>query len=229
MQDGHASLGFRAARATSLFIVFLAALIFISAGTLDYWQGWLHLANFTFWTAAIGWYVVRYDPALAEKRMSSGPTAETAPAQKRIQAYNSVAMLALYIASCLDYRFSWSSVPVAVVILGNVLTALGFIGCLVVFRQNSYAAATVGIQEGQVVISDGLYGVVRHPMYGSALFLFGGVPLALGSYWGLLVVPFIVGGLVTRLLDEEEHLRADLPGYAAYCERVRYRLLPFIY
>ncbi|TKT55338.1 isoprenylcysteine carboxylmethyltransferase family protein [Rhizobium sp. LC145] len=229
MQEDSARLGARTARATVLFIVFLAILIFVTAGTLNYWQGWLYLANFTFWIAVTGWYVVTYDPALAARRMRSGPTAETEPAQKRIQAFNSVVMIALYLVSCLDYRFSWSSVPTAIVILGNIFTALGFIGCLIVFRQNSYAAATVGVQAGQTVVSDGLYGIVRHPMYSAALLLFAGTPLALGSYWGLLPVLFIVGGLVARLLDEEKHLRLNLAGYAAYCEKVRYRLIPLLY
>ncbi|WP_105437625.1 isoprenylcysteine carboxylmethyltransferase family protein [Neorhizobium sp. T25_13] len=229
MQEQSNRLGLRTAKITALFMAFLAILIFACAGTLDYWQAWLYLANFTAWTIGTGWYVVTHSPELAEKRLSAGPGSETLPAQKRIQAYNSVVMLTLYVVSALDYRFSWSSTPVVLVIVGNILTALGFAGCLAVFRQNSYASATVGVQPSQSVVSDGLYGLVRHPMYSSAMFLFSGAPLALGSLWGLLLVPPIVGGLVARLIDEERHLRAELQGYAAYCERVRYRLIPGIY
>jgi protein-S-isoprenylcysteine O-methyltransferase Ste14 len=229
MQEHSNRLGVRTTKVTAIFIAFLAILIFACAGTLNYWQAWLYLANFTAWTIGTGWYVVTHSPELAEKRLSAGPGSETQPAQERIQAYNSVVIMALYVVSALDYRFSWSSTPVGLVVIGNILTALGFAGCLAVFRQNSYASATVDVQPGQRVVSDGLYGLVRHPMYSSALLLFAGVPLALGSLWGLVLVPPIVAGLVARLIDEERHLRAELQGYAAYCERVRYRLVPRIY
>lgn len=111
-------------------------------------------------------------------------------------------------------------------LLGNVLIALGFVGCFFVFRQNSFAAATVRVTEEQRVISTELYGMVRHPMYASVLPMFLGVPLALGSYWGVLVVLPVLGGLVARLLDEEKHLVKQLPGYADYREKVRWRLFP---
>jgi protein-S-isoprenylcysteine O-methyltransferase Ste14 len=103
------------------------------------------------------------------------------------------------------------------------------VGCLFVFRQNSFASATIGITKGQTVITNGLYSIVRHPMYTAGLLIFLGAPLSLGSWWGLIVVPFLIGGLVTRLLDEEKYLSADLCGYGAYCERVRYRLVPLVY
>lgn len=229
MEERPTGLGARLTRSTVLFIIFLAALIFACAGTVDYWQAWVYLANFAVWTGAIGAYLAKYNPTLAERRLNSGPASEQQPAQKRIQAFNSVAILALYAVSGLQHRFAGSSMPIGLVIAGNLLTALGFVGCLFVFRQNSFASATIGIAKGQTVVTNGLYGIVRHPMYTAGLLIFLGAPLSLGSWWGLIAVPFLIGGLVTRLLDEEKYLSADLLGYGAYCERVRYRLVPLVY
>lgn len=226
MRETTASLGRRAAEATLKFMVFLAVLIFLAAGTLSYWQGWLFIANFCGWSVAMTVYFIRRDPELVERRLRVGPAAEREPAQKRIQLFMSVVIIALLIGSVLDWRFGWSAVPVSVVILGNGLIAAGYIACFVVLRENSFASATVEVREGQRVISSGPYALVRHPMYAGALPLFAGMPLALGSWWGLAGMIPIVAGLAARLLDEEKHLVRDLPGYDAYRRKVRYRLVP---
>ncbi|TCL74853.1 protein-S-isoprenylcysteine O-methyltransferase Ste14 [Rhizobium sp. BK251] len=226
MQAGPDDLGKRAAWATLKFMAFLAVLLFACAGTLAWWQGWLFLANFCGWSIATTLYFYRHDRALLERRMRVGPTAEREPAQKRIQLFNVLVMMVLFVVSALDRRFGWSDVPWVAVIAGNLLIAIAFLGFFVVLRQNSFASATVQIVEGQRVISDGLYGIVRHPMYAAAFPLAVGLPLALGSWWGLVGVPLFVAGLVARLLDEEKHLARDLPGYAEYRSRVRYRLFP---
>ncbi|CDM58355.1 hypothetical protein LPU83_2703 [Rhizobium favelukesii] len=205
----------------------MLGMIFLAVGSMSYWQDWLFLANFCGWCAALMAYFVKRDPALVRQRLSVGPAAEREPSQKRIQLFNSIAIIALFVVSALDCRFGWSgTIPVAVVLLGNVLIALGFVGCFFVFRQNSFAAAMVRVTEEQRVISTGLYGMVRHPMYASVLPMFLGVPLALGCYWGVLVVLPVPGGLVARLLDEEKHLVKQLTGYADYREKVRWRLFP---
>ncbi len=229
MASGVQGIGRQATVATVKFCLLMLAMIFLAAGSLSYWQGWLFLLHFCGWCAALTAYFVRRDPELVRKRMSVGPTAEREPSQKRIQSFNSIAILALFIISALDHRFGWSVVPAPVVLLGNALIAVGFIGCFFVLRQNSFAAATVGVTAEQRVISTGLYGVVRHPMYGSALAMFFGVPLALGSYWGVLVVFPVIGGLIARLLDEEKYLVRNLAGYAEYRNEIRWRLLPGIW
>lgn len=223
-------IGRRATVSTIKFCVVMVVMILLAAGSVFYWQGWLFLLNFCGWCAALTAYFVRHDPKLVEQRLSVGPAAERQPSQRKIQLFNSIAIIALFVVSALDYRFGWSgTVPVAIVLLGNALVAVGFIGCFFVFRQNSFAAATVGVTPEQRVISTGLYGSVRHPMYASVLPMFLGVPLALGSYWGALIVLALLGGLVARLLDEEQHLMRDLPGYADYRHEVRWRLFPGVW
>jgi protein-S-isoprenylcysteine O-methyltransferase Ste14 len=169
---------------------------------------------------------MRRDPALLERRMRGGPLAEKRPAQKRIMVFASIGFLALLVVPALDYRFGWSVVPLAGVIAGNAFVAIGFLVIFLVYRENTFTAATIQIAEGQKVISSGPYAIVRHPMYaGGTLYLIG-TPLALGSYWGLAAVAAMLPFLIWRLLDEERFLAANLPGYAAYQQRVAYRLVP---
>lgn len=229
MPDRAPDLGRRAAAGNAKFLVALAVIIFVAAGTLAYWQGWLFLANFAAWSAGISAYVYYRDPALLEKRMRAGPAAETEPVQKRIQLFTSIVMAALIILSALDYRFGWSSVPAWAVILGNLLIAAGFLFVAFVFRENSFASATIQVSADQTVVSTGPYAFVRHPMYAAVLPLAGGIPLALASFWGLVIVPLIMAGLILRLIDEERHLCRDLRGYEGYRRRVTYRLLPGIW
>ncbi|MDX3924403.1 MAG: isoprenylcysteine carboxylmethyltransferase family protein [Shinella sp.] len=227
--DGSDDLEKRAAKATLGFVVALAIMIFLAAGSLSYWQGWLFLIHFSAWCAGLTYYFLKHDPALIERRLRVGPAAERESSQKRIQLFTSIVTIALFIGSVLDYRFGFSVVPVPMVVLGHVLIAAGFLACYFVFRENSYASATVEVREGQRVVSSGPYGLVRHPMYAGVLPLFLGIPLALGSYWLLIGILFVLVGLVARLLDEERHLSANLPGYGEYCRKVRYRLLPGIW
>jgi protein-S-isoprenylcysteine O-methyltransferase Ste14 len=138
-------------------------------------------------------------------------------------------VVAVAVVSALDHRFGWSSVPTAVVVVGDVLVAVGIGLAYAVITQNNYAAATITVEAGQPVVSTGVYGVVRHPMYVGALTMTIGTPLALGSYWGLLVVVAGVLVFVARILDEERALRQDLEGYAEYMDKVRYRLVPGVW
>ena len=129
----------------------------------------------------------------------------------------------------IDHRFSWSDVPLAVVIAGDVFVALGFFVIFFVFRENTYAAATIEVASGQKVISTGPYAIVRHPMYSGALVMLLGTPLALGSWWGLLMFIPMIFIIAWRLLDEEKFLSGSLSGYKDYCQKVQYRLVPFIW
>jgi protein-S-isoprenylcysteine O-methyltransferase Ste14 len=141
----------------------------------------------------------------------------------------SLGFIGLLVVPGLDHRFGWSQAPAAVAVFGNILLLLGWLGILFVFRANSYAAATIQVSSGQTVISTGPYGIVRHPMYASALLMLLGIPLALGSWWGVLVWAALLPALAWRLLDEERVLLRDLKGYSEYRQQVRFRLIPFVW
>jgi protein-S-isoprenylcysteine O-methyltransferase Ste14 len=210
-----------------LFLV-MAALLFVPAGTLDYWQAWLFLATYFAASLAITVYLVNYDPELLARRMRGGPFAEKEPAQKIIMSLTSLGFIALIVLPAVDHRLGWSQMPPIGIVAGNVLMLLGWIGIFLVFRENSFAASTIEAASDQSVISSGPYAVIRHPMYAAALLMLIGIPIALGSWWGVLVVVAIVPAIVWRLLDEENFLVRHLPDYVAYQGRVRFRLLPFV-
>jgi protein-S-isoprenylcysteine O-methyltransferase Ste14 len=220
---------FTALRNLLLGVVGLGVLIFIPAGTLAYWQGWIAIVVIMAATTTTGLYLASYDPALLERRKKFGPGAETRPAQKIIIGLALVTTLALLVLSPLDHRFGWSYVPPWLSLVGNVLIAAGFLMQLPVFRANTFGGSTIEIVPDQTVISTGPYAIVRHPMYVGVIVMLAGVPLALGSLWGLALLAIVVPSLAWRILDEEAMLMRDLPGYAQYALRVRYRLVPGIW
>jgi len=224
-----ASLAYRAWLSLVLLAAFMGALIFGLAGTLRYSQAWVYLVLFFGLSGLLTAELLRRDPALLERRMKGGPQAERRPAQRVIMVGASLAFLSLLAVPALDYRFHWSSVPVAGIVLGNVLFAIGFLFVGRVYRENTYTSATIEIHEGQRVIDTGPYAIVRHPMYSGALLYMLGTPLALGSYWGLLGFVLMLLVIVWRLQDEERMLARELPGYAEYRQRVRWRLLPGVW
>jgi protein-S-isoprenylcysteine O-methyltransferase Ste14 len=223
------SLNMRAIRASLLGLLVMAALLFLPAGTLAYWQAWVFIAVFAGASSAITVYLAIRDPQLLERRMHAGPHAEKEKTQKIAMLLALVGFIALLIVPALDYRFGWSRVPPSVSLAGDALVALGFLLIFFVFKENSYGASTIQVAEGQRVVSTGPYALLRHPMYAGALLLIAGTPLALGSCWGLLVILVVVPALVWRLVDEEEFLKRNLAGYAEYADRVRYRLVPFVW
>lgn len=207
----------------------IAPLIFIPAGTLDYWQAWLFLACYFSASLIVSLWLARHDPALLERRMRGGPFAEGERSQKIIMTMTSIAFVALLVVPGLDRRYGWSHMPNAIPIVGDILLLAGWMGIFVVFRANTYAAATIGVTSGQTVISTGPYGLVRHPMYAAALLMLFGIPLSLGSWWGVLAMVALVAALAWRLIDEEQVLVRDLNGYAEYRRKVRWRLIPFLW
>jgi len=210
-------------------ILVVGAIIFAAAGTTDYWQAWLFLACYFAASLVVSFWLARNDTALLERRMRGGPFAEGERSQKIIMAITSLGFVALLVVPGLDRRFGWSSMPGSVAILGDLLLLLGWLGILAVFRANSYAAATIQVTSGQTVISIGPYALVRHPMYAAALVMLLGIPVALGSWWGALVLVALVPALGWRLIDEERLLLRDLDGYAEYRRKVRWRLIPYIW
>lgn len=209
--------------------IVMGLLLFLAAGTVRYWQGCGYLAVFFGASFLITLYLMKRDPALLERRLRGGPTAEKEKLQKIIMSFTSVGFIALLVVSALDHRFMWSSVPLPMVIAGDMLTALGFCIVFVVYKENTFASARIEVAPDQKVISTGPYAVVRHPMYAGSLLYLVGTPLALGSYWGLLALAAMMPFLIWRLFDEERLLSKNLPGYTEYCATVRWRLIPGVF
>jgi protein-S-isoprenylcysteine O-methyltransferase Ste14 len=210
-------------------VVVLGILIFLPAWTLNYWRAWVFILVFMTSVSVIGVYLSLKDPALLERRKQIGPAAEQSPAQKIIITIAILADLGLLVFCALDYRYGWSSVPSYVSLIGDALVALGLFIDLLVFKENSYGASNVQVEEGQTVIMTGPYALVRHPMYTGVLIMVLGVPLALGSWWGLAIIALVAPVLAWRILDEEKLLKKDLPGYEEYEQQVRYRLVPYLW
>jgi len=210
-------------------LVVFGLLVFWPAGTFDYWQGWAFTAVFAASTTIPSIYLAATNPAALKRRMQAGPAAETRPLQKIIITIAFLSLAAMIVVSALDFRFGWSSVPAAVSVVGDALVAVGLLIAMITTIQNGYAAANIRVESGQTVVSTGVYSVVRHPMYFGNGVLMIGIPLALGSYWGLLFVLPGLAGLVTRILDEEKVLTQQLAGYADYAQRVHARLVPYVW
>jgi protein-S-isoprenylcysteine O-methyltransferase Ste14 len=223
------NLYIRAARGLLQLPIMMGVFLFLPAWTFDYWEAWVFIVVFFVCSFAITVYLAIKDPKLLERRMNVGPRAEKEKTQKIIMLLAVVSFAGTIILPALDHRFEWSDVPTSIVVLGNALIILGFLVFLFVFRENTFGASTIEVVEDQRVISTGLYAIVRHPMYTGALILLFGIPLALGSWWGLLMFVPSVAGIVWRLLDEEKFLSKNLEGYTEYWNRVRYRLIPFVW
>jgi len=220
----------RLAWATASGALAFLAVIFIPAGTVDYWQGWAFAGTLLVSSLLVTVYMAINDRELLESRLSMGPTAETTASQRMITAIGFAVFVAAIVIMALDHRFGWSPrVPAYLSLFGDALAVLGIVIYFFVVKENRYAAATIAVVEGQRVVSTGPYAIVRHPMYSGAILVFLGAPLALGSWWGLIFTPLFIGGFAWRLLDEERFLRANLDGYDEYMGAVRYRLAPYIW
>ena len=223
------SLYLKAFGGLAVLFLIMASLLFVAAGTLHYWQAWLFLAVYFLASLAITLYLINNNRALLARRMSGGPFAEKEPAQRIIMALVSIGFVGLILLPAIDHRFGWSHLSIPAILAGDALVLLGWLGIFFVFRENSFASATIESAEDQRVISTGLYAWVRHPMYATLLLMLLGMPVALGSWWGVLVVIAIVPALIWRLTDEERFLVRHLPDYSTYQRRVRYRLLPRVW
>ncbi len=209
--------------------IVMGLLLFIPAGTIHYWQAWVYLLIFLGASLLITLYLMKNDPALLNRRMRGGPTAEKRRTQKLIMLCASIGFIALLVVPALDHRFRWSVMPLPGVIVGDTLVATGFYFIFLVYKENTFSSATIEVAEDQKVISTGPYAIVRHPMYASALLYLAGTPLALGSFWGLIPLVIVIPFLIWRLYDEERFLAENLPGYTEFRKKVRYRLVPRIW
>ena len=206
--------------------VLVGALLFLPAWTLAYPYAWLFMGLLFIPMLVMGIVMFFKSPALLEKRLDGKEKQGT---QKGVVALSALMFPVGFILSALDFRFGWSHVPLGAVIAASVCFLAGYGMYAEVMRENAYLSRTVEVQEGQTVVSTGLYGVVRHPMYLATLLMFLPLPLILGSLWGLIPFALYPVVIVIRILNEEKVLTAELDGYADYKTKVKYRLIPFIW
>jgi protein-S-isoprenylcysteine O-methyltransferase Ste14 len=223
------SLTTRAFAGMAFLMTVMAVMIFVPAGTVHFWQGWLFWCAFSASVVAISVYMLIHVPALVERRMHAGPVAESRPIEKVIQSITGICFVGMLVVGGLDHRFGWSQVPAAVAVLASAIVPVSFWIIYRVFRENSFAGSTIEVAEQQRVITTGLYAHVRHPMYAGALPMLVAMPVALGSWWGLLLVIPLLAGLIERILDEERFLATELSGYDAYRRNVPWRLIPMVW
>ncbi|HTW49248.1 MAG TPA: isoprenylcysteine carboxylmethyltransferase family protein [Acidobacteriaceae bacterium] len=212
------------------FVVMLALLGCIlmgAAGTVRFWQAWAFLALMGGGSIAMVVYLALRDPALLERRMRRE---EKRPMQKVFHYTVMSAWLLAFLLSGLDRRYGWSPVlPWWACALGLAAVAWGLAITFATLRANTFASATIELEKDQRVVSTGPYGIVRHPMYSGIVAIMAGMPIGLGSVAALAASAIMIAMLIIRLLDEEKLLRAELPGYAEYCARVKWRLAPGVY
>ena len=207
-------------------LLLVGLLLFLPAGTFAYPWGWL-LVGLLFVPMLIAGFVMLFRaPDFLAKRLDAK---EKQAAQKGVLAFSGLMFVAGFVVAGLDFRFGWSQMPLWVVIAASVLFLAAYVLYAEVMRENAYLSRTIKVEEGQTVVDTGLYGIVRHPMYAVTILLFLMMPLVLGSWYALIAFAFYPVIIVVRLTDEEKLLTKELPGYAAYKEKVKYRLIPFIW
>lgn len=212
-----------------LLLVLVWLGLFLPAWTLDFFQAWAFWLIFSTSTIIITLYLLKNDIRLLETRIKIGPVAEKEKSQKIIQIFGHILWIFLFIVPGFDHHYHWSNIPLYLVITGDICVLLGFIIIFLVFKENSFASSIIETDREQKVIMTGPYEIVRHPMYTSGLLLVLFIPLALGSYWALFFSLLSFIKIIIRLLYEEKFLLKNLPGYKEYCEKTRYRLIPFIW
>ena len=207
----------------------LGILLFLPAWTLNYWQAWVFIAVFMVTISVFGLYFSIKDPALMNRRTQAGPGAEQSTLQKIVASIAITSLLSVFIVCGLDHRFGWSHMPPIVSWVGDGLEVLSFIMFYWVFKENSFGASSIRVEESQKVISTGPYAIVRHPMYVGTVVMVIGIALGLGSWWALLFLVLQMFVLAIRILDEEKTLENELMGYKEYELKVHYRLLPYLW
>jgi protein-S-isoprenylcysteine O-methyltransferase Ste14 len=204
------------------------SLVSDAAGTTTPWQAEVFALVWLAFCLPIVFYLLTH-PALLRRRLRAGPVGEPEPRQKLIVSLLLLCFAALFVVSALDSVLGRSHLPVFVAPIGDLLVAAGLVLVWLVFRVNPFAAATVNVETEQTVISRGPYALVRHPMYSGGLLLFLGAPLALLSWWGLVLFPPLLVLIIWRLKNEERYLSTHLPGYRDYCAKVTHRLIPSLW
>ena len=207
-------------------LLLVGLLIFLPAGTLAYAQGWLLMGLLFGPMLVAGFVMLAKSPAFLKKRLDAKEKQAT---QKGVVGFSGLMFVAGFVVAGLDFRFGWSDVPTWVIVTASVLFLVSYGLYAEVMRENAYLSRTIKVEEGQKVVDTGLYGIVRHPMYAATILLFLMMPLVLGSWYALIVFGFYPLIIVIRLRDEETLLTRELPGYEAYKQKVKYRIIPFIW
>lgn len=207
-------------------LLLVLALIFLPAGTVNYPYGWLLVGLLFVPMLIAGFVMLAKSPEFLKKRLD---VKEKQATQKGVVAYAGLMFIAGFVVAGLDYRFGWSNMPQWVTIIASVLFLFSYALYAEVMRENAYLSRTIRVEEGQKVVDTGLYGIVRHPMYAVTILLFLMMPLVLGSWYALIAFAFYPVIIIVRLKDEEDLLTRELPGYEAYKEKVKYRIIPFIW
>ena len=214
---------------TAKFLAVVATVLFVSAGTLRFWQAWTYLGLNLVWLTVAGVYFLGRDPALVERRLVQDERGEKEKVQKVVMAiFRALGAATLGVAG-LDRRFGWSAVPPTMVAAGCVVFAAGTAVVFAVFLENTYTSSIIEVDSGQTVVATGPYRALRHPMYAGTLLMGLATPLVLGSYWAALLVPFGWALLVVRILAEERLLSEKLHGYAEYMSKTRSRVIPWVW
>ena len=216
-------------RAISRFsagLLLVLALLFIPAGTWNYPQGWLLMGILFVPMFAAGLVMMKKNPELLKKRLN---VREEEAQQRRVILFSGIMFLAAFISAGLSYRYQWLMLPAPLSIAAAIVFLTAYALYAEVLRENTYLSRTVEVQENQKVIDTGLYGVVRHPMYMATVFLFLAMPLVLGSVISFMIVLLYIPTIIKRIRNEEQVLAEGLPGYGEYMEKVRYRLIPFVW
>ena len=209
-----------------LGVILVGILIFVPAGTLSFFNGWLFMSILFLPMFLAGIVMMFLNPDLLKKRLNAK---EKRGEQQLVVKLSGLMFLAGFIVAGLNFRFSWHLLPQSIVVAAAIAFLIAYLLYAEVLRENTYLSRTIEVQENQKVIDTGLYGIVRHPMYSATLLLFLSMPLVLGSLYALIIFlayPFIIAG---RICDEEDLLETELAGYREYKQKVRYRLIPFIW
>ena len=204
----------------------IALFLFLPAGTWEYWHAWLLIALLFIPMLCMGIVLLIFSPELLSKRLNNKEKEQT---QKRVVALSGLMFIGGFVICGLDHRFAWSQVPFWVIITTSTLFLIGYVLYAEVLRENAYLSRTIEVQDNQQLIDTGLYGIVRHPMYTATLLMFLSMPLILGSWWALLIFACYPILIIRRIHNEEQMLAAGLKGYTDYQQRVRWRLLPWVW
>jgi protein-S-isoprenylcysteine O-methyltransferase Ste14 len=207
-------------------LLLVGLLIFLPAGTLSYTYGWLFVSLLFVPMLIVGFVMLAKSPAFLKKRLDAKEKQGT---QKGVVAVAGLMFIIGFVVAGLDFRFGWSTVPTWVTITASVLFLIAYALYAEVMRENAYLSRTIKVEQGQTVVDTGLYGIVRHPMYAVTILLFLMIPLVLGSWYALIAFAFYPAIIIVRLKDEEALLTRELPGYEAYKEKVKYRIIPLIW